>query len=780
MSAHNLPIIGQAWCARRVVCFNGQHDTHIGTGEEYATIALADIFTMEPSDAAKGEGKAFIPSTYHEHDARAHKVQQQQGVFVTLTADIDCGNHALKHVQSVVSGVCRDAAWLIYSSAHARPGDMRWRIIIPLADPLAFPDWEDAQNALFNAFERFGLECDRALQRAGQPVYLPNVPSTHAKTGERLRDDDGNPLFYERATSGCNAPGITLTRGAISTEIALILQQREADERERQRLRAEAERRRAERPAGDVSIIDEFNTNNSVTTLLQLYGYEQSPRNGDDWRSPMQTSGTYATRVIGDKWVSLSGSDVGARVGTPFKGGCYGDAYDLFLHFEHGGDQKSAFRALYAERRSTTFTASAPPPPDPSDPGWQEVPDWAAKDAEVDATGFVPVEEAADTPDAEILKVVDAFDFDEAAIPPRPWVIPGVLLSGYTHMLVAPGGSGKSLFTLQLAITLATGQQWGEMTPRKRCRTLVINVEDDMQEQRRRLAAARRVMGKDVAELRGMIALAEDPESIIVARADPNRKTVVSTPVVDVLRRYIIDNDIGVLIVDPFAETFEGDENSNSEVKWAMRIWRDEIARATGCAVYLVHHTTKGNENGAGNADIVRGAGAIVNSTRITATLMPMTTADAESIGIDPAERFKFVRYDDAKANQSLKSGRARWFEKIGVTLDNGTEESPADEVGALRPWTPPSLFDGITSTHLRRVQDAVGKGRWRENQQSADWVGKAVADVLMLDHSDPKDRKRIIVLLREWVRNDVLRVVEDEDERRKTKKFVVVGKWVE
>src|SRR5690606_32936299 len=154
-----------------------------------------------------------------------------------------------------------------------------------------------------------------------------------------------------------------------------------------------------------------------------------------------------------------------------------------------------------------------------------------------------------------------------------------------------------------------------------------------------RLAAARRMMGKDALALRGMIDIAEDPESIIVARADPNRKTVVTTPIVGALRAYIEEHNIGTLIVDPFAETFEGDENSNSEVKWAMKIWRDEIARPTGCAVYLVHHTTKGVENGAGNADITRGAGAIVNSTRITATLMPMSTAEAEALGIDVAER---------------------------------------------------------------------------------------------------------------------------------------------
>lgn len=773
-----------AWNARRVVTFAGQFDTRIKTGEDYPTLSLADLWTLKPARQPKGAGPAILASTYHDFDAREHAAQRERGQFVLLAGDVDSGDHSLSAIKKAVAAFAPETACLIYASAHARPGDLRWRILFPLAEPLPFDTWHDAQTAFFAFMEARGIAMDHSLARAAQPIYLPNVPDVHGKSGTSLRGDDGEPLFYAAARTPMAWPGLDLTAGAIADGIAALRARRAEDERERERIRREAEAKRAAMPRGDgASVMDDFNAANSVATMLELCGYEQSPRHAEDWRSPYQTSESYATRVIGSKWVSLSASDAAAGLGTRCQSGCFGDAYDLFVHFKHGGDHKAAYRALGEERRAASGNVIYPRQFEtPEVPDWmQEVPmaedwpDYPAPDAEL----VVDVAEVEQGVRAEEFRTVDAFDFEESAIPPRPWLIPGVMLSGYTHMLVAPGGSGKSLFTLQLAITLATGDRWGDLAPRKACRALVINVEDDMQEQRRRLAAARRVMGKEVDALRGMIDLAEDPESIIVARADPNRKAVVSTPVVDVLRRYIIDNNIGVLIVDPFAETFEGDENSNSEVKWAMRIWRDEIARPTGCAVYLVHHTTKGAENGAGNADITRGAGAIVNSTRITATLMPMSTNDAEGLGIDAHERHKYVRYDDAKINQGLKSSHARWFEKIGVTLQNGTDENPADEVGALRPWSPPSAFDGVTTNHLRRVQQAVGNGRWRENQQAAEWVGRAVADVMMLDPDEPKDRKRILTLLREWIRNDVLRVVEDEDAKRNKRKFVVVGKWV-
>jgi hypothetical protein len=353
------------------------------------------------------------------------------------------------------------------------------------------------------------------------------------------------------------------------------------------------------------------------------------------------------------------------------------------------------------------------------------------------------------------LTVYDAFDFNEADIPVRPWLVPGALLAGYTHMLAAPGGTGKSLFTLQFAIALAAGIQWGTFTPRRRYKSLVINVEDDLDEQRRRLAAASRVMGIDPQTLRGWIYLVDSNEGCVVAGHDPIRRTLVMKPVATKLRSFIEDNKIDVLWADPFAETFEGDENDNSEVKWAMKIWRDEIARPTKCAVYLVHHTTKHAGNGAGDANVIRGAGAIVNSTRISATLMPMTADEATLVGIDQAERHLYVRYDDAKSNQSLKTNGARWFIKQSVELNNGSGLVMPDVVGALVPWSPPDAFDGLSFDAIGSALDRVEEGVIDEDgvvtgvrysastkggtRESGRWVGTLLIDVLGVSEAAAK-----------------------------------------
>ncbi|MEZ5688768.1 MAG: hypothetical protein R3E21_08320 [Caenibius sp.] len=342
--------VAPSWSENRAVIFNGQRDTHINTGEDYDTLALGSIFTMKPGCAVKQSAPAILPSTYNGHDARCHARQREVGSFVVLCVDIDKGDHPLARVEEATKLIAGDCAALIYSSAHARPGDMRWRVMLPLRKPLAFAAWYDAQCAVFSLYGRQGIAVDPALSRAAQPVYLPNVPVVHAASGTALRED-GKPLYFQRSVLGQDA--IDPSSGIIAGEIAAIHRQRESDERERQRIRNAAMQRRANRPRnGTGHIIQQFNAANDLVKLLQAYGYAQSPRHPEDWRSPHQTSGSYATRIMGDKWVSLSASDSAARLGENFSDGCFGDAYDLFAHFEHDGDHKSAFRALYAARRA--------------------------------------------------------------------------------------------------------------------------------------------------------------------------------------------------------------------------------------------------------------------------------------------------------------------------------------------------------------------------------------------------------------------------------------------
>ena len=336
------------WQAHRVIVFAGMYDTHTATGEDYQTRALADLFNVKPVCTPKQTGPAFVPSSYGDHDARSHTAQRTRGSFVALTADIDHGDHGLEAVVGALRAIAGHAAHLIYSSPHARPGDRRWRMIVPLSDPLAYAVWFDGQTALCDHLEAQGIVPDRALCRPAQPVFLPNVPRRHAKTGEALRGPDGQPLFFVWRSTGIDAPGLALDHGAMAALVARVAHRRARANKDRERQRIESLRR----PVGNSGDpVAAFNRANALPDLLTRYGYLSRPGQPDHWRSPYQQGTTYGTRVMGAKWCSLSASDTAAGLGARHDAGCYGDAFDLFTHFDHRGNRRAAFRALVQEAR---------------------------------------------------------------------------------------------------------------------------------------------------------------------------------------------------------------------------------------------------------------------------------------------------------------------------------------------------------------------------------------------------------------------------------------------
>lgn len=138
-----------------------------------------------------------------------------------------------------------------------------------------------------------------------------------------------------------------------------------------------------------------------------------------------------------------------------------------------------------------------------------------------------------------------------------------------------------------------------------------------------------------------------------------------------------------VFIVDPFVETHEGDENSNSDVGAAMKQFR-AVARLRSAAGLIIHHTRKpphtGNDGLAGDAAVARGASAFQGNVRVLATLFGMTPNEAAQYGIVGDARLRYSRLDLGKGSYSPPGMATRWFETRSRTLANG------DSAPAVRP----------------------------------------------------------------------------------------------
>ena len=183
---------------------NGSRDSHAkilarggenrspNAGKRYSSISWATISKRidSPARVEKQNAPFVILSSYIEHDGRTHAVQLERGVFWGLAVDIDHGNPTIGEVVAAVSAVTGGASAEIYSSSSSCHDCRKWRVLIPLAAPLAGADYADTQAALFELLKGRGLQCDATLARVGQPVFLPNVPPAR-------RGEDGVPLFYE-------------------------------------------------------------------------------------------------------------------------------------------------------------------------------------------------------------------------------------------------------------------------------------------------------------------------------------------------------------------------------------------------------------------------------------------------------------------------------------------------------------------------------------------------------------------------------------------------------
>ena len=348
---------------------------------------------------------------------------------------------------------------------------------------------------------------------------------------------------------------------------------------------------------------------------------------------------------------------------------------------------------------------------------------------------------------------------------PRQWVLGTDLIKGEVSALFAKGGSGKSSLVILQALSIATGRPlMGAKVFGKR-KVWLWNGEDGMDELIRRIDAAMLHYGITDEELGGRLLLqTSDMQPINIAyetstqeRAAGKDKQKVSID--NAMIDWVIDeaqaNDVEVVIFDPFVNTHQLNENDNVHVNVVMQAFK-QIARGANMAVQLVHHVAKGslagNDKEDRSADAARGATSFINASRVGMALQTATANDAKMIP-DGANIYDFVKLVDSKANLASRRSmdNCRWFQKVGVRLNNGTKMYPeGDEVAVMEHYTPTESM--ISDRHgvlllvvnaLQGEQDRLGTkddngdvqgGYVFKNKSNSYWAGYGVAKALGLE----------------------------------------------
>lgn len=225
--------------------------------------------------------------------------------------------------------------------------------------------------------------------------------------------------------------------------------------------------------------------------------------------------------------------------------------------------------------------------------------------------------------------------------PPLDFVLPG-MLSGTVGALVAPGGAGKSVMALQLAILVASGTDLVGIGSLPTGRVKILAAEDPEQSIDHRLHALGKHLNPAQRE-----------------RVDEN---------VDILPFAGVGYDVfdddwynwtleiasgaRLLMFDTLRRVHLGDENdSGAMAELVSRL--EKIVRITGCSILFLHHSSKSAAmNGHGDMQQAsRGSSVLVDNIRWQSYMSGMTKEEAKVKGVDDDCRGLFVRWGVSKQN---------------------------------------------------------------------------------------------------------------------------------
>ena len=184
--------------------------------------------------------------------------------------------------------------------------------------------------------------------------------------------------------------------------------------------------------------------------------------------------------------------------------------------------------------------------------------------------------------------IVDPSQLQCQTVPPREWLVDGMIPHEKVTLLSGDGGLGKSLLMQQLMTSTATGQDWLGLKARK-CRAFGLFCEDDNDELWRRQQAICDSMSISLEACFNMQWLSGDgidPVLMEFSGGDAGK----TTPLFDQLIDYLEWWEAELVIIDTAADTFAGNEISRIQVRNFINRALRVIATRLGATVMLTSH----------------------------------------------------------------------------------------------------------------------------------------------------------------------------------------------
>lgn len=303
---------------------------------------------------------------------------------------------------------------------------------------------------------------------------------------------------------------------------------------------------------------------------------------------------------------------------------------------------------------------------------------------------------------------------------PRPVLIADLLRQGETMNIVSAPKVGKSWLVHDLCVAVAVGREWlGKATTQGR--VLLIDAELHRETLSTRLRRIQEATGTpaevidrvDVWAVRGKNFTIDNARDVLTA-TKPGTYALI---VFDALYRFLPHNC---------------DENKNADI---MRVYNtlDAIAEATGAAVVVVHHQSKGNQSEKAVTDVGSGAGA---QSRAADTHLVLRQHEQDDVVVVDAAVRSFVPLT-AFCIRNTRPGwaLAPWCDPTALRRPGrkpkaDTPDDPPPDKPKAEPWTPERFARDVVGAVptikpevlARALAAGLGKG------QAADLLTRAVS----------------------------------------------------
>ena len=239
------------------------------------------------------------------------------------------------------------------------------------------------------------------------------------------------------------------------------------------------------------------------------------------------------------------------------------------------------------------------------------------------------------------------------AVPPRQWLVHGLVPQKTVTLFSGDGGTGKSLLALQLAVAVVAQTAWIGKTANIG-RVIFLSAEDDDDELHRRLDDILTAEHREYDDLSGLTLRSLAGEDALLAVE--TQIALMQSALFEELDKRAAEEAPALIVFDPLADVYPANENDRAKVRQFVGILRG-LAIKRKCAVLLLGHPSlTGLNSGTGTS----GSTAWNNSVRSRLYLSRITDNGFEP---DPDARVLSTK----KANYGRTGGEINLKWEAGV-----------------------------------------------------------------------------------------------------------------